>query len=82
MVFIFSIHVAIPEIGQFTIHGGPFIVDSFTNHYAWVVETFVTKWRGTGLSFKYSIIDWHRDAPTLNYGNVPQSGHENSLLVR
>ena len=60
----------IPEIGQFTIHGGPFIVDSFTNHYAWVVETFVSKWRGTGLSMKYSLIDWKRGAPTVNYGNA------------
>jgi hypothetical protein len=60
----------LPKIGTFTIHGGPFIVDSFTNHYAWVMETFITKWMGTGFSFKYSIIDWHRRAPTLDYGNL------------
>lgn len=73
----------IPEIGQFTIHGGPFIVDAFSNHYAWVLETFVTKWRGTGLSFKYSIIDWHRSAPTLNYGNnAPEKVSLGKLLVR
>lgn len=64
----------LPDVGQFTIHGGPFIVDSFTNHYAWVLETFISKWMGTGISLKYSIIDWHRDAPTLNYGNAPGAG--------
>ncbi|MFC2049403.1 hypothetical protein ACFLR2_01865 [Chlamydiota bacterium] len=63
-----------PGVGQFTIHGGPFIVDSFTNHYAWVFETFVSKWLETGLSFKYSLIDWHRHAPTLNYGGLGTAG--------
>lgn len=65
-----------PCVGTFTIHGGPFIIDSFTNHYAWVIETFVTDWAGTGLSFKYSIVDWKRRAPTLNYGNLADSGED------
>lgn len=64
----------LPCIGQWTLHGGPFIIDSFTNHYAWVVETFITDWAKTGLSFKYSLIDWHRHAPTLDYGNLKDSG--------
>lgn len=61
-----------PKVGQFTIHGGPFIVDSFTNHYGWIVETYVNKWAETGFSFKYSLIDWARGAPTVNYGNIPK----------
>lgn len=61
-------------VGEFVIHGGPFIVDSFTNHYAWILETGVIGWRGTGLGFKYSIVDWHRFAPTLDYGNLKDSG--------
>ncbi len=56
--------------GNFFIHGGPMIVDSFTNHYAWIVETALVDWAGTGFSFKYSLVDWHRGAPTLNYGNI------------
>lgn len=68
-----------PTVGEFIIHGGPFIVDSFTNHYAWIVETGIIGWRGTGLGFKYSIIDWSRSAPTLDYGNLPKSG---KTLVR
>ncbi|MCH9608469.1 MAG: hypothetical protein S4CHLAM45_10450 [Chlamydiales bacterium] len=64
-----------PTVGNFTIHGGPFIVDSFTNHYGWVAETYITKWMGTGISFKYSIVDWHRHSPTLDYGNLPNSGN-------
>ncbi len=62
------------DIGVFTLHGGPFIVDSFSNHYAWIVETGVKKWANTGFSIKYSLIDWHRHAPTLNYGNRKDSG--------
>lgn len=65
-----------PCVGQFTLHGGPFIIDSYTNHYAWIVETFVTNWLKTGLSFKYSFVDWHRRAPTLNYGNLEDSGED------
>ena len=63
-----------PGVGQCTIHGGPFIVDSGTNHYAWVIEAFVSRWRDTGLSLKYSLIDWHRKAPTVDYGNLATSG--------
>lgn len=59
-----------PSIGTFAIHGGPFIIDSFTNHYAWVLETWIADWADTGLVFKYSFIDWRRHSPTLNYGNI------------
>lgn len=62
-------------LGPFVIHGGPFIIDSYTNHYAWVLETGFTNFFETGLGFKYSIIDWRRFAPTLNYGNLPNSGN-------
>lgn len=62
------------SIGNFIIHGGPFIVDSFTNHYAWIIETGIIGWKGTGLGFKYSLIDWHRPAPTLDYGNRTNAG--------
>ncbi|MCH9627757.1 MAG: hypothetical protein S4CHLAM2_14000 [Chlamydiales bacterium] len=63
-----------PRVGDFIIHGGPFIIDSFTNHYAWIVETGVINFRGTGLGFKYSLVDWHRGARTLDYGNKKNAG--------
>lgn len=63
-----------PWLGEFIIHGGPFIVDSFTNHYAWIIETGVVGWAGTGFGFKYSLVDWHRFAPTLDYGNIKDAG--------
>jgi hypothetical protein len=63
------------NIGVFTLHGGPFIVDSFTNHYAWVFETGMKKLGGTGYSVKYSLIDWNRHAPTLNYGGQSTAGN-------
>lgn len=64
-----------PKLGVFVIHGGPFIVDSFSSHYAWAIETGLTKWAGTGLGFKYSIIHWNRHSSTLNYGNLPGAGN-------
>ena len=70
-----------PGVGQFTIHGGPFIVDSFTNHYAWIIEAFVTKWRGTGWSFKYSLADWYKHSHTKNYGNLGPAISGKSLIM-
>lgn len=64
----------IPCVGDFVIHGGPFIVDSFTNHYAWIAETKLLNWANTGFAFIYSIVDWRRRAPTLDYGNLKNSG--------
>ncbi|NGX60693.1 MAG: hypothetical protein K940chlam9_00160, partial [Chlamydiae bacterium] len=64
----------LPSVGKFTIHGGPFLIDSFYNHYSWIFETGITGWRGTGLGFKYSLVDWRRRAPTLDYGNLKDSG--------
>ncbi len=57
-------------LGIYVIHGGPFIVDSFTNHYAWVAEATLSCIDGTGLYVKYSYIDWKRRAPTLYYGKL------------
>lgn len=54
--------------GVFTIHGGPFIIDSLTNHYGWVVETGFKQLGGTDFSVKYSLVDWLRFAPTYDYG--------------
>lgn len=59
----------IPCLGNFVIHGGPFIVDSFTNHYGYAFETGIINWADTGFTFKYSLINWHRRAPTQYYGN-------------
>ena len=63
------------NVGQFTIHGGPFIVDSTTNHYGWIVEGQVLHIGGTGFSVKYNMVDWGRNAPTFDYGNLSNSGN-------
>lgn len=57
------------KTGSLVIHGGPFVVDAFTNHYAWVAEANVKELGGTPFSVKYSIIDWRRHAPTKFFGN-------------
>ncbi len=67
------------DVGQFAIHGGPFIVDSTTNHYGWILEGQVLHMGGTGFSVKGNIVDWSRNAPTFDYGNLPNSG---KTLVR
>ena len=64
----------IPSVGELIVHGGPLIVDSFSNHYAWVVEAGVVNIAKSGLGAKYSIIDWRRDAPTLDYGGLSKAG--------
>ncbi|MCP5468907.1 MAG: hypothetical protein H7A36_00170 [Chlamydiales bacterium] len=63
-----------PDIGQFTVHGGPFLVDSTTNHYGWIIEGWFTRMWGTGFSLKYNMVDWRRRAPTFDYGNLSNSG--------
>lgn len=63
-------------IGTFMIHGGPFIVDGYTNHYAWVIETGLRNWLDTGFGFKYSIVDWGRHAPTWGYGIKKEDGKD------
>lgn len=60
----------IPKLGTFVIHGGPFVVDTFTNHYAWIFETFIDEWADTGWTVKYSLINWHRRRPTTYFGNL------------
>ncbi|NGX53841.1 MAG: hypothetical protein K1000chlam4_00561 [Chlamydiae bacterium] len=62
------------NVGTLTVHGGPFVMDSYLNHYAWVAEAGITELGGSGLAVKYTLIDWQRSAPTLNYGNLPASG--------
>lgn len=56
-------------LGQFVIHGGPFVVDSLTSHYAWVVETFFDEFACTGFVLKYSLINWHKHGTTFIFGN-------------
>ena len=57
------------SIGTFVAHGGPFVVDAITNHYAWVFETWVDDLGGTGFIVKYSLIDWNRHSPTGRFGS-------------
>jgi len=57
-----------PVVGNFVIHGGPFVMDSLHNNYCWVVEAGIKKWYGTGFGAKYSIIDWRRRTATSYFG--------------
>ncbi|MCB1180483.1 MAG: hypothetical protein KDK55_00480 [Chlamydiia bacterium] len=66
-----------PEVCEFIVHGGPFLVDSFTNDYAWVAELEFLGLGGTGFSAKYSYTDWLKKGSTLDYGNLANSGKTN-----
>jgi len=57
-----------PNVCTLIVHGGPFLSDSLTNHFPWVAELFLKEIGGTDWSVKYSIIDWHRSAPTRRFG--------------
>lgn len=57
-------------LGQFVIHGGPFIIDSYTNHYGWAVETFFDDFACTGFTFKYSLINWAKHGTTKIFGDA------------
>lgn len=63
-------------IGNFVIHGGPFIIDASSNHFGWIVETYVSKWMGTGFVFKYSIIDWARHSETRYIGKITKEKYD------
>jgi len=64
----------IPRVCTFIVHGGPFLIDGYTDHFVWVMEAFFKELADTPWSVKYSIIDWHRVAPTIDYGNLKTSG--------
>lgn len=71
-----------PRVGTLVIHGGPFVVDAFTNHYAWVVETSIKDLIWKGASIKYSMIDWFRFARTFGYGTKNELLTENNPRYR
>lgn len=41
-----------------TLHGGPFVVDMTTKHYAWAAEGVISQLPGD-CTFRCSVIDWH-----------------------
>lgn len=59
-----------PTIGTLTAHGGPFIIDSHTNHYGWIGEVGIKQIGGSYYSFRYNLVDWFRGKPTYNYGKT------------
>lgn len=44
--------------GEVVVHGGPFVVEMKSGHYAWVVEAAAQKLPGD-ITVKGSLIDWH-----------------------
>ena len=53
------------KVGDFYIHGGPFVVDFTVDHYAYIMEIGLLNIGNTGLYAKYSFLDWD----TKDYGN-------------
>lgn len=58
-------------IGQFLVHGGPYVIDSFTNDFAWAIEAGLLRVANTGFSVKYSFVHWPKRGTTQYYGNLP-----------
>lgn len=65
-----------PGIGTFTLHGGPFIVDSFNDHFAYVAEAGFKDIVFKGFSFRYNIIDWFRHSGTTIFSNQKRDEKE------
>ncbi len=68
-------------VGTLTLHGGPFVVDAFNDHYAYVAELGMKDVLVDGFSFRYSIIDWFRFARTTNFGNFQVGGLQNKRVI-
>ena len=47
-------------ICDFSLKGGPFVVDNTVNHYGYVGEMGFLSIADTGFDFKYSLIDWEK----------------------
>jgi Putative porin len=52
-------------LGDWYIHGAGFIVDSRTDHYAWVIEGGVYDVCNTGVDVKYSFVDWTKSGKNI-----------------
>lgn len=50
---------AFDTLGDFYLHGGPFVVDEFRNQYAYVFEVAVLNMFNTGIYTKYSFVNWN-----------------------
>lgn len=51
---------ALPEIGNFYVHPGAFLIDDKTNHYGYVAEVGALRIANTGLNIKFAEIDWQK----------------------
>lgn len=47
-----------PGLIDFTLHGGPHVIDSSRNHYGWLAEGIWHNIASTPLTVKYSFTDW------------------------
>ena len=48
----------IDEIGNITIHGGPLVMDSLSNHFGFIAETSIRDILNSGIDLTYNLVDW------------------------
>lgn len=66
--FHFSYAYAIPDIINFELHGGPFVIDSNAHHYGWIAEAIWKNLANTNISCTYSFMDWNKpEDENFNY---------------
>ena len=71
-----------PCYGSFFVHGGPCIVDSKVEQYAWIGETGVTEIAETGLYLKYSFAHWKKNSLCSGgFSASPQYRYDNSQIT-
>lgn len=67
---LFRLSKAFPEIGDYSINVGSFIINDRSNHYGFVGEIGALRIANVGLNMKYSLIDWYRPGSESEKGNT------------
>ncbi len=67
---LFRLSKAFPEIGDYYINVGSFIINDRSNHYGFVGEIGALRIANVGLNMKYSLIDWYRPGSESEKGNT------------
>lgn len=69
-------------VGDFFIHGGPFVINFRDNHFGWAAEAALLDVGDTGLYLKYSYIDWRiRDEDQYGIIDSPNLRFQNSQFL-
>ena len=79
---LFRFNKAFQELGDGYVNTGAFLINDKTNHYGFVAELGALRIANTGLSMKYSIIDWFRPGSETGYQTTNMENQLANLRYR